>query len=206
LRSIRDECELRILSHFWSDEDANAVRASWKETERAFGHLVNFLTGTVRWQRSTLIPSFNALVPLVYVLAKNGSWASEEALLARRWLLLSPVHGYFSGSVQTQMDKILRKLGDDPSIKKLTSVTKGALRRLKADSFDTGRLSGPIMSLYLSMLRESDARDWKIRLRLPNSARAKTVRHACPLGLTDLWKATSRCSRFRSIRLASREL
>jgi hypothetical protein len=148
---------------FWNEEDPATVKASWKETERAFGNLVNFLTGTVRWQSSTLIPSFNALVPLLYVLAKNGAWSEDERLLARRWLLLSSVHGYFSGSVQTRIDKTLRLLGSRPSVKRLASITKGALRRLKSDDFDTARLSGPMMSLYLSMLREHDARDWKHR-------------------------------------------
>jgi hypothetical protein len=148
---------------FWSGESPKAVRESWTETERAFGRLVGFLSGTVRWQRSTLIPSFNALVPLVYVLAKNGAWPERDGRLARRWLLLASVHGYFSGSVETQIDSILRKLSARPSMKNLAGVTKAALRRLKAEHFETARLSGPIMSLYLSMLRDYDARDWKDR-------------------------------------------
>lgn len=148
---------------FWNGEDPAAVKASWGDTERAFGNLVNFLTGTVRWQSSTLIPSFNALVPLIYVLAKTGPLSEGDRILARRWLLLCSVHGYFSGSSQTRMDKTLRSLGSQPSMRRLVAVTKGALRRLKADDFDTARLSGPMMSLYLSMLREVDARDWKFR-------------------------------------------
>jgi hypothetical protein len=146
---------------FWEDESPADIRASWKKTQRAFGEVVNFLTATVRWQSSTLIPSFNALVPLVYLLAANGSWSSEERLLARRWLLLALVHRYFSGSVQTQLDGILRKLGNRPSMKRLWNITHRRLRRLQSDDFDTSRLSGPIMSVYLSMLRNSDARDWR---------------------------------------------
>jgi hypothetical protein len=148
---------------FWSGENPAAVRESWTETDRAFGRLVSFLSGTVRWGRSTLIPSFNALIPLVYVLAKKGAWSEGDGKLARRWLLLASIHGYFSGSVETQIDGILRKLGDRPSIKRLAGATKAALKRLKPDDFDTTRLSGPAMSLYLSMLRELDARDWKDR-------------------------------------------
>lgn len=148
---------------FWGGEDPGSVRESWRETDRAFGRLVSFLSGTVRWGRSTLIPSFNALIPLVYVLARNGTWSEGDGRLARRWLLLASVHGYFSGSVETQIDGILRKLGERPSMKRLAGVTKSALRRLTADDFDTSRLSGPAMSLYLSMLRELDARDWKDR-------------------------------------------
>jgi hypothetical protein len=154
---------IKDAERFWNNEDPATVKASWTATERAFGNLVNFLTGTVRWQSSTLIPSFNALVPLVYVLARNGAWSEDERLLARRWLLLSSVHGYFSGSVLTRIDKMLRQLGNRPSIKRLASVTKGALRRIKSDDFDTARISGPMMSLYLSMLREYDARDWQHR-------------------------------------------
>jgi len=146
---------------FWEGESPTDIRASWKRTQRAFGELVNFLTATVRWQSSTMIPSFNALLPLVYLLASNGSWSSEERVLARRWLLLASVRRYFSGSVQTQLDGMLRKLGSRPSIKKLWNISHRRLRRLQADDFDTSRLSGPIMSLYLSMLRDSDARDWR---------------------------------------------
>ncbi len=151
---------LKNPEHFWDGEDPADIRDSWKRTHKAFGDLVNFLTGTVRWPSSTLIPSFNALIPLVYIMASNGSLTAAERESARRWLLLASVHRYFSGSVQTQLDSILRRLGDRTSLKKLLGITKIAKRKLKAEDFDTSRISGPVMSLYLSFLREADARDW----------------------------------------------
>src|SRR5262249_39785282 len=92
----------------------------------------------------------------------NGNnWSVQEKRLARRWLLLASVHGYFSGSVQTRLDKVLRGMQPDPSITKLWNGTKRSLRRLRADDFQTGRLSGPVMSLFLSMIRDRGARDWQ---------------------------------------------
>ena len=148
---------------FWGGTTASQIRASWEKTERAFGELVKFLTATVRWQSSAQIPSFNALLPLIYILACGDSWSSEERVLARRWLLLASVHRYFSGSVQTQLDNVLRRIKDHPSIESLWNATKRRLKKLGPEDFETSRLSGPIMSLYLSMLRNCDARDWRSR-------------------------------------------
>ena len=81
--------------------------------------------------------------------------------MARKWLLLACIHGYFSGSVETQLDKVLRAIESKQSIKQLWTATGRSLRRLRADDFLTGRLSGPVMSLFLSMLRDHDAKDWE---------------------------------------------
>jgi len=80
--------------------------------------------------------------------------------LARKWLLLASVRGYFSGSTETQMDKVLRLIESKPSMKQLWTVTRRSLRPLRAVDFQTGRMSGPIMSLFLSMLRNGNAKDW----------------------------------------------
>jgi hypothetical protein len=156
-------CRFRMedTKKFWKEVKKSEVRNSWQETERAIAKLVVFLTGTVRWTSASLIPSFNALIPLVVVLARSNSWSTEEKRLARRWLLLASVRGYFSGSTETQLDKVLRKIELKPTIKQLWTVTRRSLRPLRAVDFQTGRMSGPIMSLFLSMLRDSNAKDWK---------------------------------------------
>src|SRR5579875_35154 len=146
---------------FWETAKPSEIRKSWERTERAIGKLVEFLTGTVRWTSASLIPSFNSLIPLVVVLAHGNNWSIEDRRLARRWLLLASVHGYFSGSVETQLDKVLRSIESAPSVNHLWTATKRSLRRLRADDFETGRLSGPIMSLFLSMLRDCSAKDWQ---------------------------------------------
>jgi len=152
---------LRDIKQFWDNEkDLPRIKESWRSTERALGKLVEFLSSSVRWGSGSLIPSFTALIPLIVILAKGANWSSEERQIARRWLLLASVHGYFSGAAQTQLDKVLRGLGKKPTVRRLWSTTHRSLRRLRASDFETGRLSGPVMSLYLSMLRNVDARDW----------------------------------------------
>lgn len=152
---------LKNPEQLWAKAEASVIRTSWQNTERAIGKLVDFLTGTVRWTSASLIPSFNALIPLVVIFSRQNNWSLEDKRLARRWLLLASIHSYFSGSVETQLDNVLRKIESKPSMTQLWAVTRSSLKRLRVDDFDTGRLSGPLMSSFLSMLRDRDARDWQ---------------------------------------------
>ncbi len=154
--------QLRDPKQVWAGATEAEVKASWAKTERAFDRLVEFLTSTVRWSDSTLIPSFNALIPLVYVLANSGDWSADERRTARKWLLLASAHRYFSGSSQTDIDKLLRRLGPDAGVAEVWKATSKRLRRLRPEDFETGRISGPLMSLFLSHSRELDARDWRL--------------------------------------------
>ena len=152
--------QLRDPKQVWDGATEADVKASWAKTERAFDRLVEFLTSTVRWSDSTLVPSFNALIPLIYVLANTGDWSADERRTARKWLLLASAHRYFSGSSHTDIDKLLRRLGPNASVNDVWKATSKRLHRLRPDDFRTGRISGPIMSLFLSHLRDCDARDW----------------------------------------------
>jgi hypothetical protein len=145
----------------WTDSNPGEIKASWRKTEIAIAKLIEFLTGTVRWTSESLVPSFTALVPLVVLLARGNNWTLADRRLARRWLLLASIHGYFSGAAQTELDQSLRAIESQPSITQLWNRTRRRLRRLRAEDFETARLSGPVMSLFLSMLRERDAKDWQ---------------------------------------------
>ena len=144
----------------WGDAAPSDIKDSWRRTERGLGHVIKFLTGTVKWQSADLIPSFNALIPLVVIAAERDGIATTDIELARRWLLLAGVRAYFSGSVHTEIDKLLRRLHGNMSVRQLWKVTSRELRRLQPRDFEVSRISGPITSLYLSMLADGDARDW----------------------------------------------
>jgi hypothetical protein len=163
---------------FWETVKPAEIRKSWQQTERAIGKLVEFLTGTVRWTSASLIPSFNALIPLVVVLARSNNLSIEERRLARSWLLLASVHGYFSGAVETQLDKALRAIESSTTVKQLWGATRRSLRRLRAEDFETGRLSGPVMALFLSMLRDRSAKDWQ---NIDSPLDGTVVGHGAPL-------------------------
>jgi len=139
----------------------NRVIASWDKTNRALGAVIELLTGTVRWDSAAWLPSFNALIPLVAVCARKSDLSVADRELARKWLLLAGVHSYFSGAVYTELDRLLKRLDQKPSIRELWNASHSRLPKLRAQHFETSRLSGPVMSLYVSMLREAEARDWQ---------------------------------------------
>lgn len=144
----------------WSDYKPRDIKEAWQRTERGLGHVVRFLTGAVRWQSAELVPSFNALIPLVVIAAAQDGISSADVQLARRWLLLAGVHAHFSGSVHTEIDRVLRQLQRRMSVRQLWTATSSSMRKLRPSDFAVSRISGPITSLYLSMLADNDARDW----------------------------------------------
>lgn len=145
----------------WKDFKNNEIRDAWRRTERGLGHVIRLLTGTVRWRSGSLIPSFNALIPLLFVAAENDGIDASEAALARRWLLLTGIRSHFSGSVHTEIDRLLRRLTANSSVQELCKATSSSLKKLRPNEFVGSRVSGPLMSLYVSMLAENDARDWQ---------------------------------------------
>lgn len=147
----------------WGDPDKSHpsdIKDAWRRTERGLGHVIKFLTGVVKWQSADLIPSFNALVPLVVIAAEKDGIPTQDTELTRRWLLLAGVRAYFSGSVHTEIDRLLRSLHDKMSVRQLWRATSRELRKLQPRDFETSRISGPVTSMYLSMLADCDARDW----------------------------------------------
>jgi hypothetical protein len=145
----------------WGDSSPQKIRQSWRETERAISEVIKLLTGVVRWDSITWLPSFNALIPLILVFARGDKLSASDRDLARRWLILSTIRSYFSGSVHTQLDRVLRKLERKPSIKQLWLGTRKRLRKIYPEDFDTGRMTGSVMSFYVSMIRNGGAKDWK---------------------------------------------
>lgn len=146
----------------WKDQSPAEVRDAWRRTEKAIDHVIALLTGDLHWDRSAWIPSFNALIPLVVVLAANPVMSVKQRQMARRWLLLAGIRALFSGRGHQTLEPLLRKVHADPTIESLwTSTLKKPLKRLTANDFLTTRRTGPAMSLYVSMLRENDAKDWE---------------------------------------------
>ncbi|MBI5879275.1 MAG: DUF262 domain-containing protein [Chloroflexi bacterium] len=126
----------------FGDSSPSDIRASWHRTVRGLEDVIDFVTGTVRWDSGAWVPSFNALIPLVYIKAQKRGWTKAEREVARKWLLLAGVRTYFSGSVYSELDQILRKLEANASVDQLWDITRRYLRKLSVDDFDTKGLTG----------------------------------------------------------------
>lgn len=131
----------------WGDPDkshASDIKNAWRRTERGLGQVIKFLTGVVKWQSADLIPSFNALVPLVVIAAEKDGIPRQDTELARRWLLLAGVRAHFSGSVHTEIDRLLRRLQDKMSVDQLWRATSRELRKLQPRDFEASKHQGSV--------------------------------------------------------------
>lgn len=172
----RGRMDLKKPEEIWGVSSPKEIEKSWNKTARALDSVIEFLTGTVHWESASWIPSFNALIPLVYVVANGGSFDSLSRKLARKWLLLTGIHAYFSGSVYTELDQLLRKLQKEPSVDQLWSVTRRKLPKLRIENLQVMRRSSPLMSMFISMLREEGARDWVKDIPLDGTVLGKNAK------------------------------
>jgi hypothetical protein len=67
----RGNCSFSKLPKNWA-EDTGEVEASWRAAEKALRAVVKFVRSEIGWTTRRWLPSANALIPVVYLLAKNG--------------------------------------------------------------------------------------------------------------------------------------
>lgn len=149
------------IKTFWRQLDEKTFLEEWENTHRGISKTITLLTGCVRWNSSDWITSFSALLPLIYICAKNKGRDRDDEL-ARCWLLLASVRGYFSGDRQTRLDDAFKALKDNPTFKRLWEHTRKhkRMKKLEAKDFEVRQSNGPLMALYISFLRNHNARDW----------------------------------------------
>lgn len=157
--------EFKKNANIWSDNKAKNILKSWRKTELGIGRTIEFITGTVKWDSDTWLPSINALIPLIYIFS-SCKLSHSKRLQACKWVHQACVHSAFSGSVYSELDRILRGLSKQCSIGKLLSLTKRSTGRIFPYHFDTSRRTGPAMALFISMLRNKNARNWISRTPL----------------------------------------
>ena len=152
----------------WSGSDEKEIQQSWKKTEKGLGRVIEFLTGTVKWDCDSWLPSVNSIIPLIYLLAQK-KFSKKDREMACKWLLSANFHAIFSGTVHSKLDKILRGLKREPSVQKLINLTKRDMGKVMPHHFETRRKSGGVMSLFISMLRNNNAKDWVTHTPLDGS-------------------------------------
>lgn len=152
----------------WASSKPRDIMRSWMRTERGIGRTIEFITGTMKWDSDSWLPSVNALIPLIYLFSFN-KFSHSNRLKARKWLHQACLFAVFSGSVYTELDRLLRGLSKERDIAKLCNLTKRSIGRVHHYHFDTNRRSGPVLALFISMLRNKNARDWVNRTSLDGS-------------------------------------
>ena len=143
----------------WPGFSEKKIRSSWDKTRKGIEKCMKFVTGTMKWDSDSWLPSVIALIPLINIMSSR-SLKKYEVNLARKWLTLACLHGLFSGLGYSEIDRIARGLSKEKTVRKLYTMTKRSLGRVEPNHFNTGRRNGPAMSLLMTLLRTGNAKDW----------------------------------------------
>jgi hypothetical protein len=140
------------------------LEAAWGRVRFGVDHLIKLLKGTLRIDSSALIPSVNALVPLVAFLgARKGEQLGEDTRdQLVYWLLGAWVHARFSGSSQTVIAQDVAAVRSDEPLKRLyANLGLVGQRLVVTDAMLAGRGStSPYFFLSYLVARHADANDW----------------------------------------------
>jgi hypothetical protein len=160
----------RMLSGF-KDAPIDALQIGWSQTKDGIRHLVEMLNKNLGIETGTLIPSSNALVPLVaYLGARDDSkpLAIEEADALMYWLLGAFLTGRFSQSGDT-------RIAEDAKAIRSTNPLEGLYRNLgllggrlevTEQSLQGKGAGSPYFLLSYLVSRAAGATDWWYALRI----------------------------------------
>jgi hypothetical protein len=150
-------------------EDTGEVETSWRLAERALRATVDFVRSEIGWTTRRWLPSTSALVPVVYLLAKNGksSLRGKDAELVKRYLLISGYRGLFRGATETAINTYVNAIrntrGDFSRLCRALFDRIPSNRLYKIRKEDVRNASGmysPLMQIYLAYLYANDAKSW----------------------------------------------
>ncbi|HEV2519964.1 MAG TPA: DUF262 domain-containing protein [Thermoplasmata archaeon] len=158
---------------FWSGP---GFEAAWDSTRQALSFVVGGLVGAGAIT-SALLPSRNALIPLVALRAK---YPSEEFLFPRalHWTLLALRDGRYGGSGSTNLAQDLRTIRDSANFSEAIEGLRGELEsgvRVQPGEFrERWTWSRPLVLLLYLAMYEHRARDLVTGQRLGHSGSEST--------------------------------
>lgn len=140
------------------------LESAWPQLERGVNHTITLLKDEVGLDNSSVVPSANALVPLVYYLGTRPDQplAEDERKALVYWLLVSFIQSRYSASAATVIAQDVAALRSDKPLESLSAqlglldtrpeVTPAALA-------GKGSTSPYFLLSYLAV-RNRGARDW----------------------------------------------
>lgn len=140
------------------------LRGYWGVTKKAIEKTIGFLNGTMHWDSTSWLSSYNALIPIIYIFAKSKTKkqiTTHDSKILKKWLAIATLRGRYSMSADTRLDSDIKKLKKEYSAKGLWSIlNKNMKKKISENEIDEASRSGPLMSVYYSMLKEKGAKDW----------------------------------------------
>lgn len=140
------------------------LETAWQRTQRGVEHLVHLLKNTGGIATSELLPSENALVPLVVHLGLRPDEAlfEEHADAILYWLFGAFIQGRYSGSVATVLAQDLAAIRSSTPLEGLfKNLRLFGQKLVVTEASLTGRTErSPYFLLSYLVARQSGARDW----------------------------------------------
>jgi hypothetical protein len=164
----RGNCSFSKLPRSWAD-DTGEVEASWRSTEKAVRAAVQLVRSELGWTTRRWLPSTNALIPVVYLLAKNGktSLKANDLEYVRRYLLISGLRSLFRGATETAVNSFVNAIRNTKGEFSrhcralFERIPKNRLYKIRNDEVRNATgLYSPQMQTYLAYLYAQGARSW----------------------------------------------
>jgi hypothetical protein len=140
------------------------LEAAWAQLERGTNHTITLLKDEVGLDNSAVLPSANALVPLVYYLGTRPDepLTEEERKSLIYWLLVSFIQSRYSASAATVIAQDVAALRSNDPLRSLCTGL-GLLNsrpEISAASLAGKGSTSPFFLLSYLAARAREARDW----------------------------------------------
>lgn len=140
------------------------LEAGWATVQRGLRHLIPLVKSNLKITHSSLLPSVNALIPLVVLLGERPdeflhATAADGILY---WLLVATIRNRYSVSAGTVLSQDIAAVRrDDPVRQLLSNLGLAGARVAITEQALVGRtVSSPYFFLSFLVTQANDARDW----------------------------------------------
>jgi hypothetical protein len=180
----RGTARFRTLPADWVNTpgpNKGSLADSWETTRKALNQALKFMDEEMGWSRRALVPSANAVIVLssAFDKARSAPRTEDADKKYRSWLCLTALRGVFQSSVETTIDRFVRKVRDSkkhPAAALLDALTRNEARRIDPEELEEiAQLWGPATQVLYAWLVRRSARDWLNGEMLDALARADNV-------------------------------
>lgn len=140
------------------------LETSWKLLSRGIEETLGLLTDELKLDGSRVLPSVNALIPLVFYMGSRGDkpLTADEKKSLIYWFLIATVRSRYSRSATTVIAQDISALkSEEPLVSLLRNLGLTSLELVITEEMLVGRGAGsPYFMLSYLVARHSNALDW----------------------------------------------